>query len=54
MGDRFPKHEVGMIIGVAPEGTAVERRVALVPLSVRELSRANLEVVVQRGAGSGA
>ena len=54
MGDRFPKHEVGMIIGVATEGTAVERRVALVPLSVRELSRANLEVVVQRGAGSGA
>lgn len=43
-----------MIIGVATEGTAVERRVALVPLSVRELSRANLEVVVQRGAGSGA
>jgi NAD(P) transhydrogenase subunit alpha len=54
MGARFPKHEVGMIIGVATEGTAVERRVALVPLSVRELSRANLEVVVQRGAGSGA
>jgi NAD(P) transhydrogenase subunit alpha len=54
MGDRFPKHEVGMIIGVATEGTDVERRVALVPLSVRELSRANLEVVVQRGAGSGA
>lgn len=54
MGNRFPKHEVGMIIGVATEGTAVERRVALVPLSVRELSRANLEVVVQRGAGSGA
>lgn len=43
-----------MIVGVATQGTAAERRVALVPLSVRELSRADLEVVVQRGAGSGA
>jgi len=43
-----------MIVGVATEATAAERRVALVPLSVRELSRADLEVVVQRGAGSGA
>ena len=43
-----------MIVGVATQGTAAERRVALVPLSVRELSRADLEVVVERGAGSGA
>ncbi len=43
-----------MIVGVATEGTAAERRVALVPLSVRELSRADFEVVVQRGAGAGA
>ena len=42
-----------MIVGVATEVTAAERRVALVPLSVRELARADLEVVVQRGAGSG-
>ena len=40
-----------MIVGVATEGIAAERRVALVPLSVRELARAGLEVVVQRGAG---
>ena len=43
-----------MIVGVATEGIAAERRVALVPLSVRELARADLEVVVQRGAGLGA
>ena len=43
-----------MIVGVPAEGTAAERRVALVPLSVRELGRAGIEVVVQRGAGSAA
>ena len=50
----LPTHGVDMIVGVATEGTVAERRVALVPLSVRELSRADLAVVVQRGAGAGA
>ncbi len=43
-----------MIVGVSAEGTAVERRVALVPASVGALAKAGIDVVVQRGAGAAA
>lgn len=43
-----------MIVGVPAEGTAVERRVALVPAALGALSKAGIGVVVQRGAGAAA
>jgi NAD(P) transhydrogenase subunit alpha len=43
-----------MQIGVPTETAAGERRVALVPDVVRKLTGLELEVLVQRGAGSGA
>ena len=43
-----------MTVGVPAEGTAVERRVALVPASLGALSKAGIDVVVQRGAGAAA
>ena len=43
-----------MIVGVPAEGTAVERRVALVPALVGALAKAGIDVVVQRGAGAAA
>lgn len=43
-----------MIVGVPAEGTAVERRVALVPAALAALSKAGIGVVVQRGAGAAA
>jgi NAD(P) transhydrogenase subunit alpha len=50
----FSPNGVRMIVGVPAEGTAVERRVALVPASVGALSKAGVDVVVQRGAGAAA
>ncbi len=43
-----------MIIGVPKESYPGERRVALVPLVVPNLSKAGLQVVVEAGAGQGA
>jgi len=43
-----------MIVGVPRESFPGERRVALVPLSVPNLVKAGLEVVVEAGAGVGA
>jgi H+-translocating NAD(P) transhydrogenase subunit alpha len=43
-----------MKIGVVKETAEGERRVALVPESVKKLSAKGLEIVVQRGAGEGA
>ena len=40
-----------MIVGVATESYPGERRVALVPVAVPNLTKAGLEVVVQAGAG---
>src|SRR5690606_23206677 len=44
----------GMRTGVPSESAFGERRVALVPDSVRRLARADVEVMVQRGAGEAA
>jgi NAD(P) transhydrogenase subunit alpha len=41
-----------MRIGVPAESAAGERRVSLVPEAVQRLSRAGMELVVERGAGS--
>jgi H+-translocating NAD(P) transhydrogenase subunit alpha len=43
-----------MQIGVPTETTDRERRVALVPETVRKLSGQGLQIVIQRGAGAGA
>jgi len=43
-----------VIVGVARELLPGERRVALVPESVRRLSANKLEVAVESGAGQGA
>lgn len=43
-----------MIVGVARETAAGERRVALVPEALGRLTEAGLEVLVESGAGSGA
>jgi NAD(P) transhydrogenase subunit alpha len=43
-----------MIVGVATESFAGERRVALVPAMVPELAKAGLEVILQQGAGEAA
>ena len=43
-----------MIVGIARETRAGERRVALVPDAVPALVRAKLEVVVEPGAGAAA
>ena len=40
-----------MLIGVPQETFASERRVALVPITVTQLKKATIEVVVQSGAG---
>ena len=43
-----------MIVGVPRESFPGERRVALVPAAIPNLTKAGLEVVVQAGAGAGA
>src|SRR5215467_7179892 len=43
-----------MIVGVPRESFPGERRVALVPITVPNLTKAGLEVVVEAGAGAGA
>jgi proton-translocating NAD(P)+ transhydrogenase subunit alpha len=43
-----------MIVGVPRESFPGERRVALVPVAVPNLTKAGLEVVVEAGAGAGA
>ena len=50
----FSPNGVRMIVGVPAENTIVERRVALVPASVGALSKAGIDVAVQRGAGNSA
>jgi len=44
----------GVIVGVPAERSAGERRVALVPASIKPLLNAGMRVVVQRGAGTAA
>ncbi|MCG8606316.1 NAD(P)(+) transhydrogenase (Re/Si-specific) subunit alpha, partial [bacterium] len=41
-----------MVVGVPLESSPTEKRVALVPGFVRPLTKAELEVVVQSGAGN--
>src|SRR5882762_1795003 len=43
-----------MIVGVPRESFPGERRVALVPAAIPNLTKAGLEVIVEEGAGSGA
>src|SRR6266568_5009698 len=43
-----------MIVGVPRESFPGERRVALVPAAIPNLTKAGLEVVVEAGAGAGA
>src|SRR5262249_36017181 len=46
------KSEVAMLVGVPKETVAGERRVALVPDRRAKLTKAGLEVIVQRGGGT--
>ncbi|MDX1388429.1 MAG: NAD(P)(+) transhydrogenase (Re/Si-specific) subunit alpha, partial [Acidobacteriota bacterium] len=43
-----------MIVGVPKETLPGERRVALVPMSIRALTRSGVEVLVESGAGMAA
>ena len=43
-----------MIVGVPRETFPAERRVALVPSSVAELTKAGLEIRIESGAGASA